>query len=1676
RLADRLAGAEAPPLADIAFTLQAGRRAFARRAAVVCRDLRQAADALRGTEAGRSITAAQFRPGQQVVFVFPGQGAQFVNMGRELYEARGTFRHFVDECATLARPRVEFDLSRLLYPEPGSEGEAERQLAETVVTQLAVFTVEYALAQQLMDWGVKPSAMLGHSLGEYVAACLSGVFGLQAAVELVAERGRLMQGLPRGSMLAVSLGTEELQRAISAVAGGSAERLWVTAVNADHRSVAGGDNADVAALEEYLASRRVRTQRLATSHAFHTGMVEPILSAYGAFFDRLPKGKLHTPYVSNVDGGWADAEEVSTSRHWLRHMREPVQFSAGVNTLAAAGSWVWLEVGPGNALSRLVKYHLTTAQTEHGTQEVLTTLGEGAGDDVERLLRCLAQLWCYGAAVDWSQVRSDEAPPQRTGLTGVVTRAPEPRRPPHRVPLPTYPFERQSYWVQHTRRPNSVEAERAPDDVPDRTGAVVISAPPALESLAAARQAETRPAPDAAPGRRQLIGAELKSVVSAVSGVEQQALDAAASFFDLGFDSLLLLQISQGIKDRFGVEIAFRLLIEDYPSIEALTRHLDESLPADRFAPPPAEPGGGGPPAAQTQELWSAFIEAQRQALPAVSAQGAGETANAGVIRGLSELMLQQLRVLQSAIVGAPQSPALPRAATGAPDVTPDTPAATAAAVETRRNGSAAEPSHATPEAAAFGPWRPVNRSAAEGLTPAQHGYLRDFITHYTTRTAGSKARTQAHRAVLADTRVSAGFRQLWKEMVYPVVGRRSEGARIWDVDGNEYIDLNMGFGVNLLGHAPGFVVEALQEQLRDGIHIGPQSPLAGEVAALVCELTGMERAAFCNTGSEAVMAALRLARTVTGRTRVALFAGSYHGISDEVLVRGHGSDGELQAAPAALGIPPHAVREVLVLPYDQPGSLEVLRRRMHELAAVLVEPVQSSRPELQPREFLRELRRLTKEGGAALVFDEMITGFRIHPGGAQAWFGVQADLALYGKVVGGGMPIGVVAGKKAFMDAVDGGAWDYGDDSYPAANQTFFAGTFCKHPLAMAAARAMLTHLRERGPGLQAHLNERTADFVQALGELFRRLRAPMRVGHFGSLFRFMMAKELTHANLFVFHLLAKGIYVGDRAGFLSTAHTDRDVTAVLNAVEESIVELQRAGLFPPGSQNGGGPRRAPSGGDASAESHPAAAAPEHAPPAATTSEGVTSVPLTEAQTGLLALMQTGDDAARAYNECMTLRVSGELDLKALGTAFQSVVDRHEALRSVFNLEDGRQHIHAGLRVDVPVVDLSGLEDAGRERAARAFIEGQAARPFDLEKGPVVSLRVAKLGAQEHLLSLATHHIACDGLAFDYIVSELCACYAAARRGAPCDLPAPTQMSEYVAWQARHQDSAESSRARDYWLAQFSDRVPVVELPTDYPRPEVQSHSGRLERQAFEAALLEGLKRTAARQGCTMFCVLLSAYMLMIHWLSRQRDIVVGTPSAGQALMGGRNLIGYCINTLPIRGQIRNDLLLEEYVRSVRRRVLDAYEHQHYSFYRLVKDLRLLRDPSRHPLVSVSFNMDRVGARLRLDGLKMEIVDNPVVFSTFDLSWNVVESPQKLHVECTYNSDLFTPATSRGWMAAYEIILRAIAGPEPHTVRELLGLLTEAARRRRAARGQAFYLSRQETLTGIKRRGGGQA
>ena len=405
-------------LADVAYTLHVGRRAFEYRRAVVCEAVADAIAALQERDPKRVLTGTQVQTERPVVFMFSGQGAQYVNVGRDLYQHEALFREHVDTCAELLKPHLKLDLRDVLYPAEADAKEATEKLKQTWLTQPALFVIEYALAQLWMSWGVKPQAMIGHSIGEYVAACLAGVFALEDGLALVAERGRLMQSMPPGSMLSVPLAEADVQPLLN-------ESLTVATINRPSRCVVSGPTEAIVALEQQLADEGIASRQLHTSHAFHSPMMDSIL---GPFKERVSRVQLHAPqipYVSNVTGTWTTPEEATNPAYWARHLRQTVRFSEGVSVLAQSPEQVLLEVGPGRTLRTLAKRHPDLAPE----QVVLSSMRHprDVQDDDAFLLHAMGQLWLTGVLIDWQAFYQDE------------------RR--LRLSLPTYPFERHRYWV-----------------------------------------------------------------------------------------------------------------------------------------------------------------------------------------------------------------------------------------------------------------------------------------------------------------------------------------------------------------------------------------------------------------------------------------------------------------------------------------------------------------------------------------------------------------------------------------------------------------------------------------------------------------------------------------------------------------------------------------------------------------------------------------------------------------------------------------------------------------------------------------------------------------------------------------------------------------------------------------------------------------------------------------------------------------------------------------------------------------------------------------------------------------------------------------------------------------------------------------------------------------------------
>jgi amino acid adenylation domain-containing protein len=1487
-LATYLSNAKGLRLEDVASTLQTGRRHFPFRAAVASASIEEAAAALRRTE---RIVSGEAREAPVVAFMFPGQGAQYAGMGRDLYLRVPSFRATIDRCADILQPSIGCDLSAVLY------GDDAGAITSTEIAQPALFAVEYALAELFRGYGIEPVALAGHSVGEFVAATLAGVFSLVDGLALVAERGRLIRRISPGAMLAVRASNVEL----AALLDGS---LDVAALNSPEMAVVSGSSEAVARFEDVLNHKGIVNRKLHTSHAFHSSMMDPVVEPLARRIAATHLNAPSAPYVSGVTGTWITPEQATSPEYWARHCRETVRFSDAVQTLLAAGVQTLVEVGPGSALSTFA----LQGAAKGGRASVYRSLpgNERERPDDEFLLETLGRLWTNGATLDWNALQAG-AP--RT-----------------RVSLPTYPFERTRHWIAN-----------APS--PDPLGAA--------DSAPAEAQAATAAEPSGPDGVRR----ELVALLEDLSGESLEGAPAGASFLELGFDSLFLGRVVQQIRTRFGVSITFRQLLGEIPSIDALSDVIAAHLP------PPATP-------------------VKASATNGVSGGTSHvETLMAQQLQAMQQLMREQLDALKS--LGL-EPPAPAAAATTAPARESDAPSR-------------------------FEAFR-VTAAATTEISARQHEHIADLVARTVAHTPESKRLTQRYRAVLADPRVAAGFRGEWKEMVYPVTCVRAKGSRLWDVDGNEYIDLLNGFGQTAFGHAPDFVTEAVNAQLERGFAIGPQTDLAGEVAELFCELTGNERMTFCNTGSEAVMAALRVARTVTGRERVVLFEGSYHGQFDEVLVKSAGNS--RRSLPVALGIPAEAVANVTVLPYGAPESLAWIREHAAELAAVVVESVQSRHPALRPVEFLSELREITEGSGSAFIFDEVVTGFRMHPGGMQAIFGIRADLATYGKVVGGGLPIGILAGKTRFMDALDGGAWQFGDDSVPQVAPTFFAGTFVRHPLVMAGVLAVLRHVKAQGPALQERLTERTASLVAQLNAELERRGIVSRIETYGSLFYVNLSAEDRLAGLLFYHLRLRGIYIQEAFPcFLTTEHTDADVATIVHAVRESLDELNAAGILT---------------GRAT-----------HAP--ATSSTPLES-PLSEEQNEIWLAAQMSDEASCAFNESVTLHLRGRLNERAFEAALNFILGRHEALRASFGTTGERMTIAPAATLALTREDLSGLAPAERDAAFGELIAQDARAPFDLANGPLVRARLVTFAPEDYAFVLTAHHIVCDGWSMNLILSELAESYEALRRGSQPVLSPAMPFTSYAASQ-RLRDPASRASVEAYWLEQFSELPPLLELPADRPRPALKTFRGASRTALIERDDYLAIKKAGARQGCTLFATLLTAFDVLAGRLSDQNDIVVGVPAAGQAMLEDARLVGHCVDFLPLRARWDRQTTLAGLLRDVKQRVLDAYEHQQYTLGTLVRKLAPAREANRTPLAEIQFNLERLADNLAFEELDARIEPNPKAFVNFDLFFNVVESDDGLRIDCDFNSDLFDASTIDRWLDYYRTILEQIGASPEQTV-----------------------------------------
>jgi len=528
-LKEHLAHNPSEMLADVAYSLHRGRRYHAHRRYVVCTDIPDGIEMLVKPDPMRSRTRICDTRDPRVIFMFPGQGTQYVNMGKNFYDREPLFRKTLDSCCDILRPYLECDLRDFLFPAEHDYEKANHSLQNTFYTQPALFSIEYSLARLLQHWGINPGAMIGHSVGEFVCACLAGVFSLEDALRLVATRGRLISRLPAGAMLSVRGSAEEIEARLP-------ENIQLAAANSPSLCVVSGPQEAIAQFSARLIKDKIPCKKLFTSHAFHSAMMDPVVDTFIAEVARAEMKPPQIPFVSTVTTQWISDKEATDQVYWGRHLRMPVRFSHGIRRLLEENAGIFLEVGPRSTSTTLARQH-SDAQNK---VSAAATMAESFGGNAEwtSLLSAVGYLWSHGVTPDWQRFYENE------------------KR--HRIPLPTYPFERKRYWVDYVSRNAPPQSSRRSDEAPELSDPNAGSTNLKPEDL----------------GQDAMVR-KLVAIVEEISGISLAGIDPATTFLEMGMDSLLLSQIAYGIQKDFNVKIVFSQLMQNLSTIPLLSDHIN---------------------------------------------------------------------------------------------------------------------------------------------------------------------------------------------------------------------------------------------------------------------------------------------------------------------------------------------------------------------------------------------------------------------------------------------------------------------------------------------------------------------------------------------------------------------------------------------------------------------------------------------------------------------------------------------------------------------------------------------------------------------------------------------------------------------------------------------------------------------------------------------------------------------------------------------------------------------------------------------------------------------------------------------------------------------------------------------------------------------------------------------
>jgi len=440
---------------------------------------------------------------------------------------------------------------------------------------------------------------------------------------------------------------------------------------------------------------------------------------------------------------------------------------------------------------------------------------------------------------------------------------------------------------------------------------------------------------------------------------------------------------------------------------------------------------------------------------------------------------------------------------------------------------------------------------------------------------------------------------------------------------------------------------------------------------------------------------------------------------------------------------------------------------------------------------------------------------------------------------------------------------------------------------------------------------------------------------------------------------------------------------------------------------------------------------------------------PSTESQKEIWVSAQMSDEANKAYNESVTVSVHGPFDIDIIKLACQDLIKRYDILRATFSSDGQSICLHPPRELQIPFKDISEFNEREKEKKFQMVLEQVVQKPFDLEHGPLLNIQIFKFNNNLFHIIITVHHIICDGWSMDVLVKDLSIIYSKKKNGETVVFDAPDRFSDYAALLAKQINSPETKAAETYWLEKFSGQIPTLDLPIDKPRPTIRSFNAAREDKEISQSLINNLKKVAAASNCTFVTILLAGFKVFLYRLTQQNNLVVGLATSGQSSVGKENLVGHCVNLLPIKSNVTGEQTFKDYLLSLRAVLFDAYDYQQYTFGSLIKRLRLSRDRSRIPLIPVMFNIDQgIDVQdIRFGGYEVDFFSNPRLFETFEMFVNIAPKKGRYVIECQYNTDLFEAKTIQRRLEEFVTLLQGIVDNSDQTLSEL-PVLPEAEKR----------------------------